>query len=506
MNTNANKLLQTLKLSFRHYTDRYFYWIIFSVAFLGVLLHSAHLLHLLKLSNYDLTQCAWGADTPTYMRMIVAFSGETSLNPMYQERLLAPILMWLFKISTGNISCFLFLIVVLELPAAMSIGYIAKKLSAKSFAGIVASLIYIVYPDSYQYGVLLQTDTLHVELMLIALAFTGIYLERKKWHWIIPVIIMWSLCQLTRPTLFLLAGGFIFCMVINWRNKAIRYQFLVLGLGVMIVPMGHVITNYYRYGIPAPSLCQVEMLYTWTVPRVKTLSLNKKNPQPITALFERNVRDVRSTENWKNLHGQDDNREFKADPAAFKESYIQALNSSKKYITEHRSEMMETSWMALQQEFTTVPRYYHPIASQSLVGYYPDCSLFIQRAYKIFILFGMMGIIRSLTGKRNEFTFIMLVIILLIIIPSSLSWMCLGRYRYNVDIIIMPYAAWAMCMGLCWLVMAGVFLAGYLPHHIFKLPKLYFNSVVSVAMAIFVFFCVQPGVALSLWKRIVKRD
>ena len=112
------------------------------IGLLAAILHVVHLAFLLRAGAEDGTAYHHWSDTPTYLRMADAFAaGRQMPDPTYQERVLFPLLLHLFRSWTGRETAVLWLIALLEWPTTMAAGCIAFMLCGRSRAAILSAVV-----------------------------------------------------------------------------------------------------------------------------------------------------------------------------------------------------------------------------------------------------------------------------------------------------------------------------------------------------------------------------
>lgn len=443
---------------------------------LSFVLHGVFLLHLASVSAEAGVSYFSGPDTPAYLRAADALRGEAGVNPMYHERILLPLIIVAVQAMGLEAPAALWVILLLEIPATLAMGYLGWALSGRRSVAGLAAMLYVLHPDTYQNGALLQTDLMHVQWALIAAAATVHFVRERNARLALWAALPWILAQLTRPTYFMIAAGFLIPLWAWRKDAALRRGFIWLSLLSLVVPAGWSIGNAIRFGVPSPSLCMAEMLETWTVPRAKALLRNAQQPVSLTVAFDEEVARVRATDTWQVLHGH------KGAPEDFRHAYRGSISSNAAFLATNVAVTLSACRAELRNEIMFVPKFHHPDASSALNGRYPDVSRWLGMAYKVGFLF--LAFAAPLAFRREYWPLFFLfgAMVALVLGPASLSWWCCGRYRFNVNILLLPIVALGLARPAAWCVVGATFVFGYLPVHLLHAAPMLVAVVATMAL------------------------
>jgi len=146
----------------------------------------------------------------------------------------------------------LWLNVLLAAAAAIAIAWLTAFFSGKSGAGIAAALLFVAWPNLYQWSPLLLTDTPHALLAVCAFAATLRWRQSEKSRWAFAAGATWLATQSLRPTLLAVPA---LLPLLLWKRGGRRYLALssAVWLASCVAPGFQLIQNEARHGALLPA-------------------------------------------------------------------------------------------------------------------------------------------------------------------------------------------------------------------------------------------------------------
>lgn len=446
------------------------------VAFVGWLLQLANLHYVFAYGRAVGADYTRGADTPVYCGMANALQNGERLDPMYQERLLVPLILLGLRVVGWPDSVFPWLVSLFVIPAAVSIGWLGWLVTERRWVAYTASALTCIYPTAWQYGVLIETDTLH--LYLGGMAVVGTILAKEYGgRWFIVSALTWPLVHLVRPALWGVGVVLPFFLYSRLKLSKDRWAAVLLCLGAWAVPCSFAAANYLRWGIGTPSLHTAEILFVWTRSRVRAVVESEQHGGDWTPLVRDAVAVARQDPRWSILHG-----EFR-DPAEFARTYRDVMRESRHFLWAHKGAFIRTTLGEFLHQCTAPLRYYHHYGVPSLSVLYPNMERALRMALKLSWWFGLCGLAWVIGGRHGSVAFFVLAVAAMNYIPSSLSCWAGARIRMISDVLGIPFMAAAAAQGLPWVGLLLLILAAYTPRRL-GLSAAYYNIAASVVTAI----------------------
>lgn len=451
--------------------------LVWAVCIISVLLHAANLHLFLRYGAQARIDIAAGPDTPTYRQMADNLLAGEAPNPMYQERLLVPLVLAALKILHIHEYAFLWLVCLLALPATAAAVYLTRLITGHRAGALVGGILFALYPNIFQYETLIETDAVHTYLAVMAVGCTMAYVSERSWRAALGAAVLWPLAQLARPTLF---GIAIFIVIILWplfRLRETRISAMVLCASSVLVPGGLALHNALRFGIPSPSLCQVEMLHVWTIPRMQAITEARETGERISALFYGKIADFRQTDDWRILHGKYE------DAGEFRNVYREILTADRAYLRSNWKTLVETSILEFRQQLSGPLRYYNLYSGVEVEKLYPDLSAVLWIAFRLGFAFSLLGWGMSLAGKQRAYGLLVAGIFFLTFAPASLSFWAGPRYRMLTDAISIPLVVLAGMQWVAWSAIGLIAVLGYMPMRFMNASTGWFRGIVVIVLA-----------------------
>jgi len=427
------------------------------IGLLGLVLHGFNIWRVTRFGATVGTDYHIGPDTPSYSRMAQAIRDGGRQDPMYQERMLVPLILAGLRAAGLEDALFPWVVALLVVPTTVAVGWMGWLLGARARAAYVSALLFVMYPTAYQYGVLVETDTLHLYLAVMALACTINGMKTGSRATLATAACLWPLAHLVRPSLW---GLMLFLPFFLWKRLAdrkTRNYALAACAGIAFVPLLFSALNLARFGIISPSLHQAEILHVWTCSRVGAFIETRKTGEPMSPLFNRAVSRARKDPRWPVIHGAFDR------PEEFRDAYTSLLEDSRNYLRLHRKEMFHTTWSELRHQLTASWSYYNRYNAPSLDILYPDVHKILHIVFQLAGVFSVFGLCFVFAGKNRDVVLFVLLGFVLMFIPSSLSCWAGARMRMVMDAMLIPFVVAAASLPLSWKVVGALLVGAYLP-------------------------------------------
>lgn len=434
-------------------------WLWLGVA--SALLHGlnlAYVLHQQRSTGIDLVGVA--ADTRFYLNNGEALFDGRWLAPLYRERPLYSFLLGGLPRLGLPVSSVLWITVFLEIPATMAMGLLAWSAFRRRAISVVAALLYVVYPNTYQLGALLMPDLLHLQfgLMAIAASLAWVTLDRKPALW--AAALFWPLAHLTRPTLMPAIGLLVLLFDRStWRRRA---GYAALAAAMMVWPLVNTALNRQWFGVTWPFLAQAELLHSGVVPRMKAWERNKTEGG-ITRLYteEREIV-ARGNPDWIHLGYF----EHKPPPADFGPTFRRLVSSAKEYIGKHPDAFRAVVWDGFVTVAILRPPRFHPqewADSPDRERLYPDWSNALRRLFYVAMLLTLGAVVPAVAGGDRRAVLFLLALAMMTTSAWTTCWWDSHRVRVVFDCLLLPLLALGLCTAGVWAWTAAVLLLGYLP-------------------------------------------
>lgn len=437
---------------------------------LALILHLLHLQHFVNICKTANKELYITTDSGFYQNVANHLLGKGYAQPTYRERPFYPCLLILCDSLGEDKSTVLRLVSFLNVLAVAAIGYLAYLFTNRIRGTIIACSLYIFYPNTYQYGVVIETDALHAFLALCAIACTAGWTikDHKPCGW--GAMIFWLLTLLTRPTFFLV----VFLLpVILWRpmRNGRRIFAAMIFMAALFAPLFSTLLHYNQYGLFAPSIHAPEILYRSVLPQMKALIANDENPVPLSSIYNYE-RDVAAFQN----PAFSDYYAYRGETTNMRDSYRVIMNESKRFILDHPVYFLRSTFWGLQQQILPFfPMHYFPRKTGSNI----DQIEWVQRLFRALhyasVILGWCGLLLLARKGRCDWAAFIFGIIGIVIGPTSLIWWFGDRFRLPVDLLLLSIIPLAMLHKSPWIILASIFVLAYLPMRIIGLPESYFH-------------------------------
>lgn len=448
-----------------------------AIGLLGCLLHWANLFYVFHYGTRTGTDYTLGPDAPVYLGMTESLARGERLDPMYQERLLLPCILLILRFVGFSHTVFPWIVSLLLVPTVVAVGWLAWLLTQRVTAAYIAGVLTTLYPTAYQYGILVETDTLHLYLAVLAVVGTVAASRSQNNTWFLGTGVLWFLTHLARPALW---GMGLVLPLFFWKalkTQGTRWAAVLACCGALAVPVGFAVSNIVRFGIASPSLHTAEILFVWTRSRVHAVVETESKGGEWTPLVRDAVADARTDPRWRILHGQ------YATPREFKDAYRSVIRDSLKYLRQHMRVFVKTTMGEFLYQCTVPFRVYHQYQAPSLESLYPPMERFWRVVLKLGWWFLGCGWAWVCGGRNRDIAILILVVALLNFVPSSLSCWAGARIRMPTDVLGISFVAAALMQPVAWGGLIVLGLLAYVPRRFFGASHAYF-SVVSGAVAL----------------------
>ena len=393
---------------------------------------------------------------------------------MYSERLLVPGLIAGIKSLGLDQKWFFALIVLSAFPASLSLAYIGRSLFGHRGTGWLAQALYCCYPFIYAYGTLIETDVLHANIVVIAAALLLAFISTGLTSYAVMSGVATALAQLTRPSLFMLPLVAPLLLARNWRSPPLRRSTLIWAALLLLVPLGLGLHNYVYYGVFRPSLVQVEMLNTWTIPKICVIQENRVHPAPLTPSFNAKLDGLRSEDWWKQLHSGYTPRDI------FQSCYWAKMKDAKLFLLDNIPDLIRTSWGEFTGQLLCPFTYHNDYHTPKLQAFYPQNDRWPEVAVKIFLPLCVLGLGRCVRQRQYTWFVMISILFFLILGPASLSMWAGPRYKMILDLMLLPCVAAVLFRPASWTWIVGVAFGSYVLHGLISWPNNYLLSAMLV--------------------------
>jgi hypothetical protein len=331
---------------------------------------------------------------------------------------------------------------------------------------------------------------LNTQFMLLAVALTLMWCARgvKAAWW--GAGLCWMAAQLTRPTCFFI-GPVLLVLLIPALVTGKRKAAILLTLMTLIVPAGMSVFNYTMYRVAAPTLCKPELLHRAAVPHVKAFKRLQENGGRLSSYWyeERDVI-ASSDPDWKALQLYTPG--FR-DRETFKMHYDALIRKSESYLKNNRMWLIRTAWFPIRHVLFKAPSYYPARYSQPEGN---QLHYFIWRGHILFLMFGCIGLI----GAIRHHPFLVLFVLgvaAMVVLPCAFFMWVMSSARLPVDLLLLPFAAYAVLCIISWLIISLTGLAGWLPVRLNVLPPWSLLLVTGIVLGVYLFR--EIWLALPYW-------
>ena len=427
---------------------------------LGCLLHWVNLAYVYHYASQTGTDYTLGPDSPVYRGMAEAIARGERLDPMYQERLLVPLILWVLQSVGATHRVFPWLVAILVLPTIMAIGWLAWLLTQRRAVAYAAGILTALYPSAYQYGVLIETDVLHLYLAVVAFVCTVMARETRAAKWFVGAGVFWLLTHLTRPALWGMGLVLPFYWGYALKERLNRRVALVACCGALITPLTFAASNFVRFGIPSPSLHTAEILFVWTRSRIHAVATSEQKGGEWTPLVQGAVADARRDTRWAILHGAYNRTE------EFADAYRSVLRESKEYLWRHSRIFLKTTLGEFWHQCSAPFRFYHRYQVPPLEVLYPRGEKTLRVILKLGWWFGLCGWAWAFGGRHRGTAALLLTLAVLNFAPSSLACWIGARIRMPTDILGIPFVMAALTQPLAWAGLTALVGLAYAPRRL----------------------------------------
>lgn len=458
------------------------------IALFGWMLHLLNLSYVFEYGRQTGADYTRGADSPVYRGMADAWTRGERLDPMYQERLLVPgMLRAIRAIGLGD-GALPWFVSVLVVPTVLATGWLAWMLTARPWGAYLAAGMTALYPTAFQYGTLVETDTLHLYLAVMALTSTIAARKTRRREWLLATAVFWPLAHLARPALWGMAIALPMFLWGSLKDRATRAAAVLACMGALLVPASFAAANLARFGIASPSLHQAEILFVWTRSRVAAVVEAEESGREWTPAVRDAVAAARRDPRWPTLHGR-----F-ASGAEFAAAYRGVIGDAARFLREHARVFIRTSLGEFLHQCSAPLRFHHRYGDPPLDPLYPRIDGALRATLKLAWWFGLCGWAWVFGGRNRDVALLILFAAFLNFAPSSLSSWAGARIRMVSDVMGIPLIVAGVMQPMAWVGLCVVGAVGYLPRR-FGASALYFN-IVAVGSALAVMLT-----AAAPWKR-----
>lgn len=432
--------------------------------------HAGCLHHLLRSGRYGDVDFTFGPDTPVYRSMADAWERGTRFNPMYQERVLLPLIVVGLRRLGYSDADYPWSVTILVPCVVVALGWAAWRVTERQWAVVLSGLLFLVYPNAYQFGVLIETDMLHA--YLAALASVTLWEARCSCRrlWLYVTGLLWFLTHLTRPALW---GMGLLIPYIIWpliRQRALRVSALFACVAALVVPVWFAAINFIRFGIASPSLHTAEILFVWTRSRVVAAVEARQDRALLTPVVQREVGLRRQDPRWKVLHGEYKNA------AEFASAYRSVLKESLDVLWRYKREWLKTTFGEWLHQLSYPLRYHHRYTTVSWPREEKLQAYLFRPLLKLAWWFGWCGGVWLARGRHRILAWIVAAVAVLNFLPSALSCWLNARIRLPLDLLSMPLIVFGIMAPWAWVMLCSMVAVGYLPRRL-GAPAWWFNTV-----------------------------
>ena len=403
-------------------------------------------------------------DTGTYRNILAAWKTPDLAPPGYRERVLLPAFMEVAGWFSDDPRSVGWLMLPFHGLTAVSIGYLARRLSGREISAWIAGFLYLVFPAGYLYAPEQSTDYLHAQLMMIALALTVAWTNKTGRTLFVLSILFWCLCQLCRPSLFYV---FPVLAVLAWpcwltlQGQTRRVSFALFLLAGIAIPGYWVLSNAQVFGVSTPSLQAAELLHRCVIPASNVLRASERDPSLHFTPLWHHFREIEARENpsYVALSIYD----VGPVPENFAANYKSVMSGAKKHIAEYARYVARAMGMELHRQLVS----FAP-AKRSAPWLHASYSY---RFYQLLLLAGILG--AAVAAGRRQWLIMLAVLMLvaLIMIPASFNWWGGHRMRLPLDLVLLVFAAVALSTRASLAGVAAILLAGVIPVKILGLSS-----------------------------------
>ena len=458
-----------------------------AIGLLAAVLHMIHLGVVLGAGAKDDMAYHHWSDTPTYLRMADAFAaGNRMPDPTYQERVLFPWLLEVFRSWTGQETAVLWVIALLELPATVALGALAFMLCGKGRAAVLSASLYALYPLTYKYGPLLQTDALHVQLLVMAMAATLWWVSAPRIRRGLVAGLLWALVLAVRPSAMPLVPLLLLFGYFSWRRGSGVVAAISAGLPAVLFVAFWIVSNAIVFGIPRFSLHTPEFLKTWVVPYLDARSATLQGRGDFTPLFLKAQSEARNTDEWRALH-------FPEDASAFTEAYRLSSEENAGALRGRRMEIARVVADSLPG-LVAEPTRFHAYRTMESRCALPQ--VFLKAGHWFLLGLFFAGLFQLFLMRRAREYVVLFILFCIASLPLAVLSVYFGlRLRYPCDVLALPMAVIAMTAWPGWA--CGAASAGT----VFLLRRVFgFMSPVAAAMVPAVF-----GIVAAIASAFIRR-
>ncbi|MFH0908134.1 MAG: hypothetical protein V1929_05170 [bacterium] len=444
----------------------------------SVLFFWCHLTVILNAGDRTGVRLWESGDTVQYVRTAGVLTGGGRMNPTYRERILLPVLIAISDRIFQSPIPILWLVGLLQLPATIAAAFITFHLSGRQRVSLAAAGMYVLYPNIYRRGVFLDTDVLHAQLFLFAVALLFAFSRRSTWGRALAASVSWPLVQMARPTLFGVCPFLAVSLWTQFRDPRSRFKAVAICCSALVVPVISATINLAQFGIFAPSLHAAEMLHVWAVPRIKVVQRNAETPGRVSDYFNEEITAARADPRWRQLHGEyESTKQFAA-------AYRSVISEDSSFVRRNWRDFLASAWPILVLEVEAVPYLHDEYQARIAPGPYPDGSRVLRAVYKLMLIIAFCAVVSVWKTPSWRLGILVLGAFGLIFLPASFSWWWLGgRYRIPLDVTMIPLLCIALFERGTWLTLGGVVLLAYAPFRILGLPDT-FMHVMTVAILV----------------------
>lgn len=448
-----------------------------AIALLGWMLHLLNLGYVFEYGRQAGADYTQGADSPVYRGMADSWIRGERLDPMYQERLLVPWMLRSLRAAGLSDRAFPWIVSVLVVPTVLAMGWLAWLLTNRSWGAYLAALATCLYPTAFQYGTLVETDTLHLYLSVVALTCTIAARKTRRREWLLATAVLWPLAHLTRPALWGMAVALPVFLWGSLRDRTTRAAAVLACAGAFLVPVSFGIANLVRFGVASPSLHQAEILFVWTRSRVTAAVEAEESGREWTPAVRDAVAAARRDPRWPVLHGR-----F-ASGAEFAAAYRGVIRDSTRFLREHARVFIKTSLGEFLHQCSAPLRFHHRYGEPPLDPLYPRLDGALRAALKLAWWFGLCGWAWVFGGRHRDVALLVLFAAFLNFAPSSLSSWAGARIRMVSDVMGIPLIVAGVMQPVAWVGLCVVAVAGYLPRRLGSSAR-YFNIVAALSAVV----------------------
>ena len=254
------------------------WFVLGGIACLTAVLHCTNLISIAQRFGCSVPQLAchgstipWVTpDTGSYRKVAADIGRRGFLHASYLHRTFGfPLMLGCAHLLFGEAATALWFIPLLAAAACIAVGWLALALTGRASAAIIASLLFLAWPNTYQFTPLLITDASHAYLAATALAATVAWIQSERPRIGCLAGVLWAATQSIRPTFFLLP---VLLPVLLWRRgrpATVARVSLAIWLASTVVPVFIVTSNYAQHGVAIVSYVEPETLACYAVPRLQ---------------------------------------------------------------------------------------------------------------------------------------------------------------------------------------------------------------------------------------------